>query len=82
MERAIDSTAKALANFGQHVTSSGKDQGLTKNFQMLIKMIGEAKTKHVSIKRVVVVIFIALIIGVGSTERFNGPYSLCNCSDL
>jgi len=49
MERAIDSTAKALANLGQHVTSSGKDQGLTKNFQMLIKMIGEAKTKHVSI---------------------------------
>ncbi len=47
MERAIDSTAKALANLSQHV-SSNKDQGLSKGFQMLIKMIGEAKTKHVS----------------------------------
>ena len=47
MERAIDSTAKALATIGQHV-GSNKEQGPSKSFQMLIKTIGEAKTKHVS----------------------------------
>lgn len=48
MERAIDTTAKALASLGHHVTS-GKEQGPSKSFQVLIKMIGEAKTKHVSV---------------------------------
>ena len=43
MERAIDNTAKALASLGN------KDQGSSRGFQNLIKLIGEAKTKHVSI---------------------------------
>lgn len=47
MERAIDTTAKALATIGQHV-GSNKEQGPSKSFQILIKTIGEAKTKHVS----------------------------------
>ena len=47
MDKAIDTTAKALASLSHHV-SSGKDQGPSKSFQVLIRMIGEAKTKHVS----------------------------------
>jgi hypothetical protein len=44
MDKAIDTTAKALATLSHHV---GKDQGPSKGFQNLIRMIGEAKTKHV-----------------------------------
>ena len=47
MDKAIDTTAKALASLSHHV-GSNKDQGPSKGFQNLIKMIGEAKTKHVS----------------------------------
>lgn len=47
MDKAIDTTAKALASLSHHV-GSGKDQGPSKSFQALIRMIGEAKTKHVS----------------------------------
>lgn len=46
MDKAIDTTAKALASLSHHV-GSGKDQGPSKSFQTLIRMIGEAKTKHV-----------------------------------
>lgn len=48
MDKAIDTTAKALASLSHHV-GSAKDQGPSKGFQTLIKMIGEAKTKHVSV---------------------------------
>ena len=47
MDKAIDTTAKALSTLSHHV-AAGKDQGPSKGFQTLIKMIGEAKTKHVS----------------------------------
>ena len=47
MDKAIDTTAKALATLSHHV-GSGKEQGPSKSFQTLIRMIGEAKTKHVS----------------------------------
>ena len=47
MDKAIDTTAKALASLSHHV-GSNKDQGPSRGFQTLIKMIGEAKTKHVS----------------------------------
>ncbi len=43
MEKAIDSTAKALASLGH----GSKDPGPSKGFQTLIKLIGESKTKHV-----------------------------------
>lgn len=46
MEQAIDKTARALASLGH--AAGGKDHGPTKSFQVLIKNIGEAKTKHVS----------------------------------
>ena len=46
MELAIDKTARALASLGH--AAGGKDHGPTKGFQLLIKNIGEAKTKHVS----------------------------------
>ena len=46
MEQAIDKTARALASLGH--AASGKDHGPSKTFQLLIKNIGEAKTKHVS----------------------------------
>ena len=46
MDRAIDNTARALANLGHHVGS--KDAAPSKGFQILIRLIGEAKTKHVS----------------------------------
>lgn len=46
MDKAIDTTAKALASLSHHV-GSGKDHGPSKSFQTLIRMIGEAKTKHV-----------------------------------
>ena len=46
MDKAIDTTAKALASLSHHV-GSGKEQGPSKSFQNLIRMIGEAKTKHV-----------------------------------
>lgn len=41
MEKAIDSTAKALASLAH------KDSAPSKGFQTLIKLIGESKTKHV-----------------------------------
>ncbi len=43
MEKAIDSTAKALAS----LSHGSKDPGPSKGFQTLIKLIGESKTKHV-----------------------------------
>lgn len=46
MELAIDKTARALASLGH--AAGGKDHGPTKGFQLLVKNIGEAKTKHVS----------------------------------
>ena len=46
MDRAIDNTARALASLGHHVGS--KDAAPSKGFQILIRLIGEAKTKHVS----------------------------------
>ena len=46
MEQAIDKTARALASLGH--AAGGKDHGPSKTFQLLIKNIGEAKTKHVS----------------------------------
>lgn len=46
MELAIDKTARALASLGH--AAGGKDHGPTKGFQLLIKNVGEAKTKHVS----------------------------------
>ena len=46
MEVAIDKTARALASLGH--AAGGKDHGPSKSFQLLIKNIGEAKTKHVS----------------------------------
>ena len=48
MDKAIDTTAKALATLSHHV-GSGKDQAPSKGFQTLIRQIGEAKTKHVSL---------------------------------
>lgn len=50
MDKAIDTTAKALASLSHHV-GSGKEQGPSKSFQNLIRMIGEAKTKHVRMDR-------------------------------
>lgn len=42
MDRTIEHTARALASLGS------KDHGPSKGFQALIRLIGEAKTKHVS----------------------------------
>ena len=41
MERAVEQTSRVLAHLGTHNQPS-------KGFQTLIRMIGEAKTKHVS----------------------------------
>ena len=41
LDKAMESTARALAGLG-------KDSGPSKSFQNMIRAIGEAKTKHVS----------------------------------
>ena len=41
LDKAMETTARALAGLG-------KDSGPSKGFQILIRAIGEAKTKHVS----------------------------------
>lgn len=42
VEKTIESTARVLAAL------SSKDGGPSKSFQLLIRQIGETKTKHVS----------------------------------
>ena len=54
MDRAVEQTARVLAQLGS------KDQP-SKGFQALIRLIGEAKTKHVSTLIVLVLLDLLLL---------------------